>query len=216
MFLEYKEQFILFFENSENTLATLTAISATGSFIATYLSFKVANSSRKIAKNALNFQHKESISESINIIVSTLVTMKTNTVTLNNIQSNVEQYRLSLKRTDWIFAAQEIQNIIDDISALAKSEADRKKLMERFGRILDAKLRPINTAENIGIFTASKPNNTYLDIKFINKEKTIRDKDLFIVYMFTERYESYQEGSGQYPSPDRCCYFNKATNFELS
>ncbi len=216
MFLEYKRQFTLFFENSSNVLATLSAIAAIGSSIATFLSFRVANSSREIARSALNYQHKESINQSINIIISTLVEIKYITVTVGSIQPSVKNYNLSLKRTDWIFAAQEVQNIIDDIRELAKSETDRERLMERYGRILSAKLCPMNTTANVGLFTTSKPGDTYLDVMFLKKTKTVRDKDLFIVYMFTERYQSYQEGSGQYPSPDRCCYFNKTTNFELS
>lgn len=216
VFLEYKRQFTLFFENSSNVLATLSAIAAMGSFFATYLSFRVANSSRKIAKSALNYQHKESINQSINVIVSTLVEIKTITASVGSREHSVKHYNLSLKRTDWIFAAQEVQGIIEDIIELSKSETDRERLMERYGRILSAKLCPMNATEKVGLFTSSKPGDTYLDIMFTKQRKTIRDEDLFAVYLFTERYEPYREGTGQYPSPNICCYFNETTNFELS
>ena len=214
-FLEYKGRFILFIENPSNIPAILSAIAAIGSFFAACLSFRVAKSSKEIAQNALNFQYKESINESINIIFSTLVTISQSSVAVGTVKNNISRYQLSLKRTDWIFAAQEVQSIIDDIRYLAKSEPDRKKLMERYGRILDAKLSPINAGRKVGLFTATKPNDSYIYKKISNKNKEIRNEDLFVIYLFTETFSSYKKGTGQYPSHNICNYFNKNTDFKL-
>ena len=202
--------------NTDKVISTLSAIGALGSALATYFAFKVAKSSKLVAENALSFQYKESIKESIELIFSTLVTLKENVIKNDIADSKVVTYTLSMKNTDWIFAAQEVENIISCIDHLATDDRHKKQLMERYGRILGIKICSSNYAKNNGIFTASSVGNTHLDVMFTRCGKNMRDRYLFTVYLFTERYEAYKEGSGQYPSPNICCYFNENTNFDLS
>ncbi|MHA2710008.1 hypothetical protein [Vibrio owensii] len=130
-------------EGSSNTIAWLSAVAAGASAIATFLSFRVASSSRDIARNALAFQYQDSIKESISLIVSTLVSIKTNSISVNNmLTTQAVSYSLSTKRTDWIFAAQEVDNIVSLIEGMSLNEIHKKRLMERYGRILHNQLCP--------------------------------------------------------------------------
>ncbi|MUK43245.1 hypothetical protein GNP61_17000 [Aliivibrio fischeri] len=200
-----------------NTIAWLGVIAAGASAIATFLSFKVASSSRDIAHNALSFQYQDSIKESISLIVSTLVFTKTNSINVNNIVTTPAiNYSLSTKRADWIFAAQEVENIMNLINNMSLNEKHNKRLIERYGRILHNQLCPTTYGKGTGIFTANKPDDAELNRVFSKVEKTIRDEDLFTIYLFTEQYELYVPQSGQYPVHNRCCYFHKNSNLQLS
>lgn len=204
-------------EGSSNTIAWLSAVAAGASAIATFLSFRVASSSRDIARNALAFQYQDSIKESISLIVSTLVSIKTNSISVNNmLTTQAVSYSLSTKRTDWICAAQEVDNIVSLIEGMSLNEIHKKRLMERYGRILHNQLCPTTYGKKTGIFTANKPDDTELDRVFSKVTKTVRDEDLFTVYLFTEQYELYEPQSGQYPVHNRCCYFHKGSNLQLS
>lgn len=206
-----------YMENSSNVIAMMGAFAAIASSFATYLAFQVASSSRDIAKNALNFQYHNSIKESLELITSTLISTRVVTVKSTDIvETSHTHYSLSLKRTDWIFAAQEVDNIICQIKALAIDFQDEKRLMERYGRMLERKISPSTHGKTGTIFTCSKPNDSYLANKLVNKPQNTRDEDLFVVYLFTEQYESYNAGSGQYPVNNICCYFGQLSNLNLS
>ena len=215
--LKIKIELIEYMADSSNVIAWLGAIAAIASGVAAFLSFQIAKSSRDIAQNALGFQYHESVKESIELIASTLITIKTNTVKVGDIiETPTVNYSLSLKRTDWIFVAQEVANIINLLDFMAVDNKHKERLMERYGRILHIKLCPTSYGKKTGIFTAGKPDDSFLDREFAKKTKNIRDKDLFTLYLFTEEYDSYKMGSGQYPVSNRCCYFHTQSCLELS
>jgi hypothetical protein len=85
----------------------LPSIAAFASAIAAILAWRVASSSRDIAKNALKLQYMDSIKESIDVIESTLLYAQSTTIQPTDIVSvNRTNYSVSTKRADWIFAAQ--------------------------------------------------------------------------------------------------------------
>ena len=215
--LARKVGLLKYMENSSNVIAIVGVVAAMSSSIAAFYTSRVASSSRDIAKNALSFQYQDSIKESLELITSTLISTRTVTVKPTEIvEASHTHYTLSLKRTDWIFAAQEVKNIINQIQSLAINPEHEKRLMERYGRMLEIKLSPSSYGGKSGIFTCDKPNDSYLARKLAGRTKEIRDEDLFVVYLFTEQYESYSVGRGQYPVNNICSYFNELSNLNLS
>lgn len=195
----------------------LASFGAIASAVATKKASDMAKSSRDIAKSALNFQYHDSIKESVELVVATLISEKMINVTpIENISVHNKNYALSLKRTDWIFAAQEVKSIIEQIKDLAINESDEKRLMERYGRMLEMKLSVVNGRKGGTLFTNGKPNNSYIYTKIVQSQVSIRDEDMFVVYLFTEEYDAYIVGSGQYPTPNICNYFNESSNLSLS
>ena len=79
--------------------------------------------------------------------------------------------------------------------------------MERYGRILEGKLSVGVSKSNQTLFTSSKPGDSYALSSLANANTSIRNVDLFVVYLFTEEYKKYMPGSGQYPVNNVCCYF---------
>lgn len=197
-------------------------VSAIASAVAAWKASNMAESSRDIAKNALRFQYQDLIKESIKSIVDTLISEQTINVNPTEIISVCQKnHTVSLERTDWIFAAQEVKNIITQIEAIAIDETDKNSLMERYGRILEKKLSVVNGKKGETLFTSKTPNNNYMntirsqkDIR--DKQLSIRNKDMFVIYLFTEEYTSYIPGSGQYPTRNKCNYFNELPKSDLS
>ncbi|MBQ4890588.1 hypothetical protein J8L86_12075 [Shewanella sp. MMG014] len=206
-----------YMENSSNVIAIVGAVAAISSSIAAFYTSRVASSSRDLAKNALSFQYQDSIKESLELITSTLISTRSVMVKpTDTVETSHTHYSLSLKRTDWIFAAQEVDNVISQIKVLAINPEHEKRLMERYGRMLEQKISPSKYGKTGTIFTCGKPNDSYLVRKFVNNPKNIRDEDLFVVYLFTEQYKQYNAGSGQYPVNNICCYFGELSSLNLS
>lgn len=195
----------------------LSSIAAFASTIAAFLAWRVSVSSRDIAKNVFKLQYMDSIKESIDIIESTLI--KSQSVSIQPVKTmtiNKANYTVSTKRTDWIFAAQEVKRIISSIKELSTSKDDQAQLMERYGRILERKLSVGVSKSNQTLFTSCKPNESYVLSLLANPKKNIRDVDLFVVYLFTEEYKKYVAGSGQHPVNNICCYFgSNELEFEI-
>lgn len=195
----------------------LASGAAVASAFATKKASDMAKSSRDIAKSALRFQYLDSIKESVELVVATLISEKTiNVNPTDKITVSQKNYKLSLKRTDWIFAAQEVKNIIEQIITIAIDDTDEKLLMERYGRMLEMKLSVVNAGKGGTLFTSDKPNSSYMYTKMIQTQEKIRDEDMFVVYLFTEEYSSYIAGSGQYPTKNICNYFSELTELSLS
>lgn len=215
--LARKDGLLKHMENYSNLIAIFGVVAAISSSIAAFYTSRVASSSRDLAKNALSFQYQDSIKESLELITSTLISTRSVIVKpTDTVERSHTHYSLSLKRTDWIFAAQEVDNVISQIKALAINPEHERRLMERYGRMLEQKISPSNHGKTGTIFTCGKPNDSYLTNKLVNEHQNIRDEDLFVVYLFTEQYESYNAGSGQYPVNDLCCYFGQLSNLKLS
>jgi hypothetical protein len=215
--LARKVGLLKYMDNSSNMIAIVGVVAAISSSIAAFYTFRVASSSRDLAKNALSFKYQDSINESIELITAALISLRNVIVKpTDTVETSHTRYSLSLKRTDWIFAAQEVDNIISKIRALAINLDDEKRLMERYGRMLERKISPLTNSQAGTIFTCGKPNDSYLARKFAKEPQNIRDEDLFVVYLFTEQYESYNAGSGQYPVNNICCYFGEANSLNLS
>lgn len=211
-------------EDTSNLIAWLSAagtllasFGAIASAVATKKASDMAQSSRDVAKNALSFQYHDSIKESVELVIATLISeKKINVAPTEKISVSNKNYSLSLKRTDWIFSAQEVESIIEQIKELAIDASDEKRLMERYGRMLEMKLSIVNGRKGGTLFTSGAPNNSYINTKFAKSQVNIRDEDMFVVYLFTEEYSSYIVGSGQYPTPNICNYFNKFSGLSLS
>ncbi len=196
--------------------ALLASVGAIASAVATKRASDMAKSSRDIAKSALSFQYRDSIKESVELVVATLISEKViNVNSSDKISVSKKKFALSLKRTDWIFAAQEVKSIIEQIIALAIDDSDEKLLMERYGRMLEMKLSVVNGGKGGTLFTSNKPSNSYIYTKITQTQVNIRDEDMFVVYLFTEEYSSYIVGSGQYPTQNICNYFNDASKLSL-
>lgn len=195
-------------------LSTFSAIASTFAAIAAagvaFLTWRVATSSRDIAKNALKFQYMDSIKDSIDIVESALIHSKSVSIQSTDVVGiNRTNYSVSTKRADWIFAAQEVKRIISNIKELSISKDDQAQLMERYGRILEGKLSVGVSKSNQTIFTSGSPNDSYAQSKLASANLSIRDEDLFVVYLFTEEYDEYVKAAGQYPVKNICCYFSK-------